>query len=146
MSVDLDDLVRMRRVRDLIDREHARPLDLAALARAVHISPSLLSRRYREVYGETPHQHLLARRIERARHLLATTPLGVAEVCREVGFTSLGSFTTTFTRLVGTSPAAARAARRPDLVPPCHARNLERRAPSATDRARTEKRPEPAAP
>lgn len=60
----------------------------------------MLARRYQEVYGETPHQHLLARRIERARHLLATTPLTVAEVCREVGFASLGSFTTTFTRLV----------------------------------------------
>lgn len=136
----VDDLVRMRRVRDLIDRDHARPLYVAALARAVHVSPSLLARRYREVYGETPHQHLLARRIERARHLLATTPLTVAEVCREVGFASLGSFTTTFTRLVGTTPAAARGATRPDGVPPCHARHLERRTTArASDRAGTEK-------
>lgn len=133
--MELDDLVRMRRVRDAIDRDHRRPLDVAALARAVHVSPSFLQHRYREVYGETPHQHLLTRRIERARALLGSTDLAVAEVCRAVGFTSLGSFTTTFTRLVGVTPAAARAATRPAGIPACHARHLAR----AAHRAGTEK-------
>jgi AraC-like DNA-binding protein len=96
------------RARDLVDSRYAEPLDLGALARAAHVSPRHLSRSFRRTFGETPYQYLLTRRIERARHLLRTTSLRVAEVCLAVGFTSVGSFTTTFRRHVGVSPTAYR--------------------------------------
>jgi AraC-like DNA-binding protein len=96
------------RARDLIDGRYAESLDLEALARAAHVSPRHFSRCFRRTFGETPHQYLLTRRIERARHLLRTTDLQVAEICLAVGFTSVGSFTTTFRRRVGVSPTAYR--------------------------------------
>ena len=92
------------RARDLVDDRYAEPLDLEALARAAHVSPRHFSRSFRQTFGETPHQYLLTRRIERARHLLRTTDKQVAEVCLAVGFRSVGSFTTTFSRHVGVSP------------------------------------------
>jgi AraC-like DNA-binding protein len=98
------------RARDLVDSRYAEPLDLEALARAAHVSPRHFSRSFRSTFGETPYQYLLTRRIERARHLLRTTDLRVAEVCVEVGFQSVGSFTTTFRRHVGMSPTAYRRA------------------------------------
>jgi AraC-like DNA-binding protein len=98
------------RARDLVDSRYAEPLDLEALARAAHVSPRHFSRSFRSTFGETPYQYLLTRRIERARHLLRTTDLRVAEVCLEVGFQSVGSFTTTFRRHVGMSPTAYRRA------------------------------------
>jgi AraC-like DNA-binding protein len=98
------------RARDLVDGRYADPLDLEALARAAHVSPRHFSRLFRRTFGETPYQYLLTRRLERARHLLRTTNLRVADVCFAVGFTSVGSFTTTFRRHVGVSPTAYRRA------------------------------------
>jgi AraC-like DNA-binding protein len=98
------------RARDLVDSRYAEPLDLEALARAAHVSPRHFSRSFRRTFGETPYQYLLTRRLERARHLLRTTDLQVAEVCLAVGFASVGSFTTTFRRRVGVSPTAYRRA------------------------------------
>src|SRR5918996_98186 len=98
------------RARDLVDGRYAEPLDLAALAKAAHVSPRHFSRSFRRVFGETPHQYLLSRRLERARYLLRTSDLGVGEVCLEVGFASVGSFTTTFRRHVGVSPTTYRRA------------------------------------
>ena len=94
--------------RDLVDSRYADPLDLEALARAAHVSPRHFSRSFRQTFGETPHQYLLTRRIERARHLLRTTDMQVGEVCLAVGFNSVGSFTTTFRRHVGVSPTEYR--------------------------------------
>jgi AraC-like DNA-binding protein len=96
------------RARDVVDGRYADPLDLHALARAAHVSPRHFSRSFRRTFGETPYQYLLTRRIERARHLLRTTDLRVAEVCLAVGFTSVGSFTTMFRRHVGVSPTTYR--------------------------------------
>lgn len=83
------------RARDLVDSRYADRLDLRAMARTAHVSPRHFSRSFRRTFGETPHQYLLSRRLERAQHLLRTTDLRVAQVCVEVGFTSVGSFTTT---------------------------------------------------
>ena len=96
------------RARDLVDSRYDEPLDLEALARTAHVSPRHFSRSFRETFGETPHQYLLTRRIERARYLLRTTDMQVAEVCLAVGFNSVGSFTTTFRRHVGASPTEYR--------------------------------------
>jgi AraC-like DNA-binding protein len=96
------------RARDLVDSRYAEPLDLDALARAAHVSPRHFSRSFRKTFGETPHQYLLTRRIERACYLLRTTDLQVAEVCLAVGFNSVGSFTTTFRRQVGVPPTEYR--------------------------------------
>jgi AraC-like DNA-binding protein len=113
------------RARDLVDSGYPEPLDLEALARAAHVSPRHFSRSFRRTFGETPYQYLLTRRIERACHLLRTTDLRVAEVCLEVGFTSVGSFTTAFRRHVGVSPTAYRRANGgpspADRVPLCFA-------------------------
>ena len=96
------------RARDLVDGRYSEPLDLEALARAAHVSPRHFSRSFKRTFGETPYQYLLTRRIERARHLLRTTDMRVAEVCLAVGFSSVGSFTDTFRRHVGVSPTAYR--------------------------------------
>jgi transcriptional regulator GlxA family with amidase domain len=98
------------RARDLVDSRYDEPLDLEALARAAHVSPRHFSRSFRRTFGETPYQYLLTRRIERARHLLRTTDMQVVEVCLAVGFSSVGSFTTTFRRHVGSSPTEYRRA------------------------------------
>jgi AraC-like DNA-binding protein len=98
------------RARDLIDGRYSERLDLQALSRAAHVSPRHFSRSFRRIFGETPYQYLLSRRLERARHLLRTTDDSVAEICLAVGFTSVGSFTTAFTRHVGVSPTTYRRA------------------------------------
>ena len=98
------------RARDLIDGRYSERLDLRALSRAAHVSPRHFSRSFRKIFGETPYQYLLSRRLERARHLLRTTDDSVAEICIAVGFTSVGSFTSTFTRHVGVSPTTYRRA------------------------------------
>ncbi|MFB4351799.1 helix-turn-helix transcriptional regulator [Microbacterium sp. LS_15] len=98
----------MRRVRDRIDREYAKPLDVEALARGVHMSAGHLSRRFRDAYGESPYSYLMTRRIERAMALLRRGDLTVTEVCFEVGCSSLGTFSTRFTELVGVSPRVYR--------------------------------------
>ncbi|MFL1999308.1 helix-turn-helix transcriptional regulator [Microbacterium sp. A1-JK] len=104
----LDELTRLRRVRDRIDREHGRPLDVEALARGAHMSAGHLSRQFRLAYGESPYAYLLTRRIERAMALLRRGDLSVTEVCFAVGFSSLGTFSTRFTEIVGTSPSVYR--------------------------------------
>jgi AraC-like DNA-binding protein len=108
-SEELDNLAHLRRARDLIDREYARPLDVAALARAALMSTAHFSRQFRATYGETPYAYLMTRRIERAKLLLRRGDLSVTEVCMAVGCTSLGSFSARFTRLVGETPTAYRA-------------------------------------
>lgn len=105
----LRELVLLRRVRDRIDREYARPLDVSALARGVHLSEGHLSRRFRAAYGESPYSYLMTRRVERAMSLLRRGDLTVTEICFAVGYGSVGTFTTRFTELVGQSPTAYRA-------------------------------------
>jgi AraC-like DNA-binding protein len=104
----LRDLVRLRRVRDRIDREYAQPLDVEALARGAHMSAGHLSREFRLAYGESPYSYLMTRRIERAMALLRRGDLSVTEVCFAVGCSSLGTFSTRFTELVGVPPSAYR--------------------------------------
>jgi len=98
------------RAKDLADAHFAEPLDVADLARAAGLSPAHFSREFRATFGESPHAYLLTRRLERAATLLTTTDRSVAEICFEVGLQSLGSFTTSFKRTYGLSPAAFRAA------------------------------------
>src|SRR5579859_8283609 len=124
----LADLARLRRARDLMDREYASPLDVSALARAALMSPAHFSRQFRAAYGETPHAYLMTRRIERAKALLRLGELSVTEVCMAVGCTSLGSFSARFTQLVGQTPTAYRARDHGQLasVPGCIAKELTR--------------------
>ncbi len=111
------------RARDLADARYAEPLDVADLARAARLSPAHFSREFRRAFGESPHQYLLTRRLERAAALLRTTDWSITRICHSVGLTSLGSFSTSFRRTFGASPSAYRAAHPPaaDLarVPPC---------------------------
>lgn len=124
----LQELGLLRRVRDRIDREYARPLDVPALARGAHVSAGHLSRRFKAIYGESPYQYLMTRRIERAMALLRRGDLSVTEVCLEVGCQSLGTFTTRFTELVGVSPGVYRtqAAGTTAGIPPCVAKQVTR--------------------
>lgn len=123
----LRELVVMRKVRDRIDREYARPLDVEALARGVHMSAGHLSRRFRETYGESPYSYLMTRRIERAMALLRRGDLSVTEVCFEVGCSSLGTFSTRFAELVGVSPRVYRErAASVDGIPSFQAKQVTR--------------------
>jgi AraC-like DNA-binding protein len=117
----LRDLARLRRVRDRIDREYAQPLDVEALARDAHMSAGHLSREFKRAYGESPYSYLMTRRIERAMALLRRGDLSVTDVCFAVGCSSLGTFSTRFTELVGIPPSAYRrqAARALAGMPPC---------------------------
>ena len=104
----LQDLAWLRRVRDRIDREYAQPLDVEALARGAHMSAGHLSRQFRLAFGEAPYSYLMTRRIERAMALLRRGDLSVTEVCMEVGCSSLGTFSSRFTELVGVPPSVYR--------------------------------------
>jgi AraC-like DNA-binding protein len=137
----LRDLALLRRVRDRIDREYAQPLDVEALAHGVHMSAGHLSRQFKLAYGESPYGYVMTRRIERAMALLRRGDLSVTEVCFEVGCSSLGTFSSRFTELVGMPPSAYRreAARATEGMPSCIAkqvtrpiRNREARSPSHT--------------
>ena len=123
MSADIDELRRLRRARDRMDREYAEPLDVASLARTALMSTGHFIRRFREAYSETPYSHLMTRRIERAKALLRRGDLTVTDVCFAVGCTSLGSFSARFTELVGETPSAYRARNHDELraVPTCQA-------------------------
>jgi AraC-like DNA-binding protein len=125
---ELDNLAHLRRARDLIDREYARPLDVAVLARTALMSSAHFSRQFRAAYGETPYGYLMTRRIERAKALLRRGDMSVTEVCLEVGCSSLGSFSTRFTQLVGETPTAYRALDHGALagVPGCIAKDATR--------------------
>ena len=122
--MEVCELAHLRRARDLLDREYARPLDVPAMARAALMSPSLFARRFREAYGEAPYGYLQARRVERAMSLLRGGDMSVTDACVAVGFTSLGSFSSTFARLVGEPPSAYKARDHSRLapVPPCMTR------------------------
>jgi AraC-like DNA-binding protein len=128
----------MRRVRDRIDREYAQPLDVEALARGVHMSAGHLSREFRIAYGESPYGYLMTRRIERAMALLRRGDLSVTDVCFEVGCSSLGTFSTRFTELVGMPPSTyrQRAAHATAGLPSCIEKQVtrpirNRRAPAS---------------
>ena len=122
--MELEDLRRLRRARDTMDRDYAEPLDVPALARVALMSPGHFSRSFRTAYGETPYSYLMTRRIERAKALLRRGDLSVTEVCFAVGCTSLGSFSSRFTELVGESPSAYRARPHDDgaTIPACVAK------------------------
>src|ERR1700694_3804143 len=124
----LRDLVRLRRVRDRIDREYAQPLDVEALARGAYMFAGHLSREFRLAYGESPYSYLMTRRIERAMALLRRGDLSVTEVCFAVGCSSLGTFSSRFTELVGIPPSTYRrqAARATVGMPPCVAKRVTR--------------------
>lgn len=119
-----EDLVRLRRARDRMDRDYAEPLDVAALAKVALMSSGHFSRSFRAAYGETPYSYLMTRRIERAKSLLRQGELSVTDVCFAVGCTSLGSFSSRFTELVGESPSAYRARSHDEaaVIPPCVAK------------------------
>jgi AraC-like DNA-binding protein len=124
----LRDLALLRRVRDRMDREYAQPLDVEALARGVHMSAGHLSRQFKLAYGESPYSYLMTRRIERAMALLRRGGLSVTEVCFAVGFSSLGTFSTRFTELVGVPPSTYRSEASGDMagVAPCVAKQVTR--------------------
>jgi AraC-like DNA-binding protein len=125
-DVHLRDLARLRRVRDRIDREYAQPLDVEALARGVHMSGGHLSRQFRLAYGESVYAYLMTRRIERAMALLRRGDLSVTEVCFTVGCSSLGTFSSRFTELVGVPPSVYRReqAKATAGMPACVARQV----------------------
>ena len=124
----LRDLAWLRRVRDRIDREYAQPLDVEALARGVHMSAGHLSRQFRLAYGESPYGYLMTRRIERAMALLRGGDLSVTDVCFAVGYSSLGTFSSRFTELVGMPPSTYRrqTTRRTAGIPACVAKQVMR--------------------
>jgi AraC-like DNA-binding protein len=124
----LSDLARLRRVRDRIDREYVQPLDVEALARGVNMSAGHLSREFRLAYGESPYSYLMTRRIERAMSLLRRGEQSVTDVCFAVGCSSLGTFSTRFTELVGVPPSTYRrdARRATEGMPPCVAKQVTR--------------------
>jgi AraC-like DNA-binding protein len=118
------------RAKDLIDARYRDPLDVTTLARAAHLSRAHFSREFRRAFGETPHQYLMSRRMERAAALLRTTDRTVAEICMTVGLQSVGSFTTAFGRTFGSSPTAYRASHPPAedraMIPTCVLRAFTR--------------------
>ncbi|MEU2116784.1 AraC family transcriptional regulator [Streptomyces sp. NPDC016459] len=137
----LSDLARLRRVRDRMDREYAQPLDVEALARGVNMSAGHLSRQFRQAYGESPYSYLMTRRIERAMALLHRDDLSVTDVCFTVGCSSLGTFSTRFTELVGVPPSVYRrqVADAGAGLPSCVAKQVtrpvrNREAPAGTPR------------
>lgn len=124
----LRDLARLRRVRDRIDRDYEQPLDVEALARGAGMSAGHLSRQFRAAYGESPYSYLMTRRIERAMALLRRGDQSVTEVCFAVGCSSLGTFSTRFTELVGVPPSVYRrdAALEAAGLPSCVAKQITR--------------------
>lgn len=141
MAVDLDELRRLRRARDRMDREYAEPLDVPALARTALMSPAHFARRFRAAYSETPYSYLMTRRIERAAALLRRGDVSVTDACFAVGCSSLGSFSARFTQILGETPSAYRARDHAQLVPvpDCQAMVLTRPRKVAARRAVSEK-------
>jgi AraC-like DNA-binding protein len=124
---EIADLVHLRRARDRIDHDYAQPLDVPAMARTALMSPAHFSRKFRSAYGETPYSYLMTRRIERAKALLRQGK-SVTDTCVAVGCTSLGSFSSRFTEIVGVSPSrySERDHRALEAVPPCVSRFVTR--------------------
>jgi AraC-like DNA-binding protein len=117
---EMADLAHLRRARDLIDREYAQPLDVPAMARAALMSPAHFSRKFRTTYGETPYSYLMTRRMERAKAFLRQG-MSVTDTCVAVGCTSLGSFSSRFTEIVGETPSQYRGRDHPhsEVIPSC---------------------------
>jgi transcriptional regulator GlxA family with amidase domain len=134
------ELAYLRKAKDFVDHAYAEPLDVNALARQAQVSTAHFSRRFKEAFGETPYQYVLTRRVERAQELLRNTEMQVTDICLEVGFQSLGSFSSAFHRVAGKSPTAYRAtiAGFPPSIPGCWAAQWTR--PMS---AGMEKRPAP---
>ena len=124
----LQDLAWLRRVKDRIDRDFAQPLDVEALAAGAHMSAGHLSREFKRAYGEPPYAYLMTRRVERAMTMLRRGDMSVTDVCFAVGFSSLGTFSTRFTELVGVAPSTyrRRAARATAGMPSCVAKQVTR--------------------
>ncbi len=141
----LRDLARLRRVKDRIDREYAQPLDVESLARGAHMSAGHLSREFRAAYGESPYAYVMTRRIERAMALLRRGDLSVTDVCFAVGCSSLGTFSTRFTELVGMPPSVYRreASQAAAGLPSCVARQVTRPVRSRSVRNEEAPAPEP---
>lgn len=148
--LEIEELTLLRRARDLIDREYARPLDVPTIAGAALMSPSHFSRRFRAAYGETPYGYLMTRRVERAMALLRAGA-SVTDACLAVGCTSLGSFSSRFTEIVGEPPRSYRAGEHHAVkaMPACLAktatRPLRRRAQGASKSSRIEEAGPPTA-
>src|SRR3954466_14517607 len=139
---------RLLRARDAMDRAYARPLDVAALAKIAMSSEAHFIRTFKQTFGETPHRYLQRRRLERAMALLRETERPVTEICLEVGFTSLGTFSRTFTQVVGMSPTAYREAGRTGAgtagyVPTCVVMSWTRPRTAPQDRSFGEANPGP---
>ncbi|MDJ0384094.1 helix-turn-helix transcriptional regulator [Streptomyces sp. G-G2] len=134
---ELAALGHLRRARDLIDREYALPLDVPTIARHALMSPAHFSRQFRAAYGETPYGYLMTRRIERATYLLRAG-MSVTDACMTVGCTSLGSFSSRFTELMGETPSAYRAREHPAVaaMPSCVAKATTRPIRTASERSR----------
>jgi AraC-like DNA-binding protein len=132
---ELETLTYLRRARDLIDREYARPLDVPTMAAKALMSPAHFSRRFRAAYGETPYSYLMTRRIERAMKLLREG-MSVTDACMAVGCTSLGSFSSRFTEITGETPSAYRTREHTavNAMPPCVAKTQTRPVRSASSR------------
>src|SRR2546426_11062953 len=126
--MDIRDLVRLRKAKDRMDREFDRPFDVPALARSAAMSAGHFSRSFKAAVDESPYSYLMTRRIERAKALLRRGDISVTDACFAVGCTSLGSFSSRFTELVGESPSAYRARDHVDIqvVPPCQTMILTR--------------------
>jgi AraC-like DNA-binding protein len=124
---ELADLAHLRRARDLMDRDYAAPLDVPTMARTAHMSPAHFSRKFRAAYGETPYAYLMTRRIERAKALLRGG-MSVTDACMTVGCTSLGSFSSRFSEIVGVTPSDYRAQDHShmEIVPPCVSKVVSR--------------------
>ncbi|HEY8722061.1 helix-turn-helix transcriptional regulator [Pengzhenrongella sp.] len=137
--LELQNFAHLRRARDLIDREYAQPLDVATIARSALMSPAHFSRRFRAAYGETPYGYLMTRRIERAMALLRAG-VSVTDACMAVGCTSLGSFSSRFTEIVGQTPTAYRSHEHSAVkaMPTCVAKTQTRPVRNASSRIATE--------
>jgi AraC-like DNA-binding protein len=120
MSREVEDLNRrLLRARDAMDRAYAEPLDVRSVAALAHISPAHFIRSFRSVFGETPHRYLQRRRVERSMFLLRETDRSVTDICFDVAFTSLGTFSRTFRQIVGDTPSAYRRGHGPIVAPHC---------------------------
>jgi AraC-like DNA-binding protein len=132
-----DDAAALRRAKDLVDRSFDEPLDVEILARRAHLSPAHFARRFKEAFGESPHRYVLSRRVERAQELLRNTDTSVTDICLQVGFHSLGSFSSAFHRVAGMSPTAYRATNAgltPPHVPACWAAQWTRPRTAETEK------------
>jgi AraC-like DNA-binding protein len=128
---------RLLRARDAMDRTYAQPLDVPALAQVAHFSEAHFIRSFKETFGETPHRYLQRRRVERAGYLLRETDRSITDICLDVGFSSLGTFSRTFREILGQTPSECRARGGAKPVPTCFTMSWMR--PSSFGEARVKK-------